>query len=50
MTGVLKETLAEIPHHRLVAISGPSFAREVARELPTVVTVASEDIKTAALT
>jgi glycerol-3-phosphate dehydrogenase (NAD(P)+) len=50
MTGVLKETLAEIPHHRLAAISGPSFAREVARELPTVVTVASEDIETAAIT
>jgi glycerol-3-phosphate dehydrogenase (NAD(P)+) len=49
MTGVLKETLTEIPHHRLVAISGPSFAREVARNLPTVVTVASEDIETAAL-
>jgi len=49
MTGVLEETLAEIPHHRLVAISGPSFAREVARNLPTVVTVASEDIETAAL-
>ena len=49
MTGVLKETLAAIPHHRLVAISGPSFAREVARNLPTVVTVASEDTQTAAL-
>ena len=49
MTGVLKETLTEIPHHRLVAISGPSFAREVARNLPTVVTVASEDSETAAL-
>ncbi len=49
MTGVLKETLAEIPPNRLVTISGPSFAREVARYLPTVVTVASEDIKTAAL-
>jgi len=48
MTGVLKETLAEIPHHRMVAISGPSFAREVARNLPTVVTVASQDIETAA--
>ncbi len=49
MIGVLKETLAEIPHHRLGVISGPSFAREVARNLPTVVTVASEDIETAAL-
>ena len=49
MTGVLKETLTESPHHRLVAISGPSFAREVARNLPTVVTVASKDIEIAAL-
>ncbi len=49
MTGVLRETLTEIPHHRLVAISGPSFAREVARNLPTVVTMASEDIETAVL-
>jgi glycerol-3-phosphate dehydrogenase (NAD(P)+) len=49
MTGVLKETLTEIPHHRLVAISGPSFAREVARKLPTVITVAAEDIEVAAL-
>ena len=49
MTGVFKETLPQIPHQRLVAISGPSFAREVARNLPTVVTVAAEDIETAAL-
>jgi glycerol-3-phosphate dehydrogenase (NAD(P)+) len=47
MTGVLKETLADIPHHRFVALSGPSFAREVARNLPTVVTVASEEIEVA---
>ena len=49
MTGVLKETLPEIPRQRFAAISGPSFAREVAKNLPTVVTVASEDIKVAAL-
>ncbi len=49
MTGVLKETLPAIPHHRLAAISGPSFAREVAKNLPTVVTVAAKDIETAAL-
>jgi glycerol-3-phosphate dehydrogenase (NAD(P)+) len=48
MTGVLKETLADIPHHRFVTLSGPSFAREVARNLPTVVTVASEEIEVAA--
>jgi glycerol-3-phosphate dehydrogenase (NAD(P)+) len=49
MTGVLKETLPQIPHHRLAVISGPSFAREVAKNLPTVVTVASGDIETASV-
>ena len=47
MTGVLKETLPEIQFDRLVALSGPSFAREVALRLPTVVTVAAEDAETA---
>ena len=49
MTGVLQETLADISPHQLAALSGPSFAREVATNLPTVVTVASKDIETAAL-
>ena len=49
MTGVFKETLSGIPDHRLAVISGPSFAREVAAKLPTAVTVASRDIKIAAL-
>jgi len=40
MTGVLKETL-EIGDDRLAVLSGPSFAVEVARKLPTGVTVAS---------
>jgi glycerol-3-phosphate dehydrogenase (NAD(P)+) len=40
MTGVLKETLA-VSDDRLAVLSGPSFAVEVARQLPTVVTVAS---------
>ena len=43
MTGVMQETLADIPSIRLAVLSGPSFAREVAANLPTVVTVASED-------
>jgi len=49
MTGVLRETLLNIPSHRLAVLSGPSFAREVARNLPTVVTVASKDSAVAAL-
>jgi glycerol-3-phosphate dehydrogenase (NAD(P)+) len=40
MTGVLKEAL-EVGHDRLAVLSGPSFAAEVARRFPTVVTVAS---------
>jgi len=43
MSGVLKETLAEIPENRFAVISGPSFAREVAKKVPTVVTAASRD-------
>ena len=49
MTGVLQETLVNIPFHHLAVLSGPSFAREVARNLPTVVTVASKDSAVAAL-
>ncbi|MEJ2163900.1 MAG: NAD(P)-dependent glycerol-3-phosphate dehydrogenase [Desulfobacterales bacterium] len=49
MTGVMRETLTEIPPDHLAVISGPSFASEVARKLPTVVTAASKDSETAAL-
>lgn len=34
---------AALPMHSLAVVSGPSFAREVARGLPTAVTVASDD-------
>jgi glycerol-3-phosphate dehydrogenase (NAD(P)+) len=40
MTGVLKEVLS-IGDERVAVLSGPSFASEVARRFPTVVTVAS---------
>ncbi len=43
MTGVLAEALPRISRERLCVISGPSFAREVAANIPTVVTVAAED-------
>jgi glycerol-3-phosphate dehydrogenase (NAD(P)+) len=49
MSGVLKETLPEVPENLLAVISGPSFAREVAQQLPTVVTLASRDPDTAGL-
>ncbi len=43
MTGVMQETFTDLPIKRLAVLSGPSFAKEVAANLPTVVTVASED-------
>ena len=49
MTGVLRETLPQVPAEQLAVISGPSFAREVAMKLPTVVTAASTDSEVAAL-
>lgn len=42
MTGILKELLAERFHDSLAVVSGPSFAAEVAREVPTAVTVAAQ--------
>jgi glycerol-3-phosphate dehydrogenase (NAD(P)+) len=41
MSEVLEETLPEVPADRIAFLSGPSFAREVARGLPTDVAVAS---------
>ncbi len=45
----LSEVIAEEvgPAHPVVALSGPSFAAEVAHELPTVVVVASSDARAA---
>lgn len=42
MTGVLKECISSIHEDNFAALSGPSFAREVAENLPTAVTVASK--------
>jgi glycerol-3-phosphate dehydrogenase (NAD(P)+) len=39
MTGILAQTLGD--PQRLAVLSGPSFAREVARRVPTVVTAAA---------
>ncbi len=44
MSGVIRDTLEEWPDSKLAVISGPSFAKEVARKSPTVVTAASADI------
>lgn len=47
MSGVLAETLPHIPREHYAVLSGPSFAREVARKAPTAVTVASVSPATA---
>lgn len=39
MTGVLRETLPQIPDQNVTVLSGPSFAKEVARKVPTAVAV-----------
>lgn len=49
MSGVIRQTLPEISDQRLAVISGPSFAKEVIQQMPTVVTVASKEPTTAAL-
>ncbi len=43
MSGVLKEALPAVGDDRLVILSGPSFAKEVARQVPTLVAVASKN-------
>ncbi len=43
MDQVLEDVLAPVHHPRLVFLSGPSFAREVAEQRPTAVTVAARE-------
>lgn len=43
MEEVLREVLPQALHQRLVFLAGPSFAREVAQDLPTAVVVAGRD-------
>jgi glycerol-3-phosphate dehydrogenase (NAD(P)+) len=47
MIGVLEEVLPRALHPRLCALSGPSFAREVARGMPTAVTAAASESEAA---
>lgn len=49
MSGVLEQTLPDMPVNQIAVLSGPSFAKEVAKQFPTVVTVASKDSEIAAL-
>ena len=48
MIGVLEDVFPRALHGRLCVLSGPSFAREVARGMPTAVTAASTDSEAAA--
>jgi glycerol-3-phosphate dehydrogenase (NAD(P)+) len=48
MTSVLREELPVSTHARLTVLSGPSFAADVARGLPTAVTVAAKQEAAAA--
>ena len=43
MHGVLEDVLDPVHHPRIVALSGPSFAAEIARQQPTVVTLACRE-------
>jgi len=49
ISGIIAETLPEIGKDRFAVLSGPSFAREVARQVPTAVVVASENQNAARL-
>jgi glycerol-3-phosphate dehydrogenase (NAD(P)+) len=47
MSEILKELFPVEFHHKIAVISGPSFAKEVAKKMPTAVVIASSDKKCA---
>ena len=47
MSGIWKEILPRRDAVELLTLSGPSFAKEVAREIPTAVTIAAEKLEVA---
>lgn len=49
MTGVLAQVIPGLQADQLAVLTGPSFAKEVARKMATVVTVASSDANTASM-
>ena len=49
MSGVLAESLPHFSWQNFAVLSGPSFAKEVCRHLPTAVTVAAQNDQTADL-
>lgn len=42
-SGILEQLLPPVLHSRIAVLSGPSFAKEVAKKIPTAVTVAAAD-------
>ncbi len=49
MSQVLRETIPHVPENRFAVLSGPSFAKEVAEKVPTLISVASKDPEAASL-
>lgn len=49
MSEVIRETLRQGSKNRIGVLSGPSFAREVAQQVPTAVTAASAKLEIAAI-
>jgi len=49
MSQVLRETIPHVPENRFAVLSGPSFAKEVAEKVPTLISVASKDPEAACL-
>lgn len=47
MSGIWREVLPSGLQVQVLCLSGPSFAREVARKVPTAVTLAGDDLQTA---
>jgi glycerol-3-phosphate dehydrogenase (NAD(P)+) len=47
MTGILQQLLPPRLHSRIAALSGPSFAKEVGKKIPTAVTVAARSVDVA---
>jgi len=47
MSGILAQTVPQISEEKRAVLSGPSFAKEVARQVPTVVSAASKNRETA---
>ncbi len=48
ISGILSQTLPDLSPEKFAVLSGPSFAKEVARNVPTVVTAASRNRETSA--